>query len=234
VPAALLLAGVTGLVYADPADRAEVAAALAGIFPPMRELVESVLAEAARSAAPVSILGAVGLVWGTSRFVVAFDDAIARVTGTEQRRGAVVRNLAGVASVVLMVGAIPASAALSGVAAFLAAGEALGVLRAAGALASIALETLPLVATIGATVLVYRVVPRPAPTWRAALVPGVTMGIALTLVARLFAFVAPRLIGAAALLGTVATVFVALAWLALSFQAILIGAAWVRERREAA
>ena len=48
----------------------------------------------------------------------------------------------------------------------------------------------------------------------------------------LFAFLAPRLIGAAALLGTLATVFAALAWLALSFQALLLGAAWVRDRAE--
>jgi len=45
-----------------------------------------------------------------------------------------------------------------------------------------------------------------------------------------FIYVAPRLIGAAAFLGTLATVFAALAWLGLSFQAILFGAAWIRER----
>jgi len=81
-------------------------------------------------------------------------------------------------------------------------------------------------------ILVYRAVPTPAPTWRAAFVPGVVAGISLEVVARLFAFLAPRLIGAAALLGTIATVFAALAWLALSFQAILLGAAWVRDRTE--
>jgi uncharacterized BrkB/YihY/UPF0761 family membrane protein len=54
----------------------------------------------------------------------------------------------------------------------------------------------------------------------------------LTVVARLFVFLAPRLIGAAALLGTLATAFAALAWLALSFQAILLGAAWVRDRAD--
>jgi uncharacterized BrkB/YihY/UPF0761 family membrane protein len=50
--------------------------------------------------------------------------------------------------------------------------------------------------------------------------------------ARVFVFVAPRLIGAAALLGTLATAFAALAWLALSFQAVLLGAAWVRDRAD--
>ena len=51
----------------------------------MRELIEVVLTEVARDAAPVSILGAVVLVWGTSRFVVAFQGAIARVMGGDRR-----------------------------------------------------------------------------------------------------------------------------------------------------
>jgi uncharacterized BrkB/YihY/UPF0761 family membrane protein len=80
--------------------------------------------------------------------------------------------------------------------------------------------------------LVYKIVPVPAPPWRAVLLPGISAGLALTVVARVFAFVAPRLIGAAALLGTLATAFAALAWLALSFQAILLGAAWVRDRAD--
>jgi len=235
VPGVVLLAGVAGLVYADPAARADAVAVLAGVLPPLRDLVDDVLAEVARDAAPVSLIGAIALVWGTSRFVVAFEDAIGRVVGgTSTGRGIVGRNLGALVAVVLMVAAIPASAALSGVAAFLEEGQALGVLRAVGAALSLALQALPIAATIGATVLVYRIVPRPAPAWRSTLLPGVVIGVVLTVVARLFAFLAPRLIGAAALVGTLATVFAALAWLALSFQAILVGAAWVREREEQA
>ena len=65
---------------------------------------------------------------------------------------------------------------------------------------------------------------------RRSIVPGVAAGLALTVLARLFVFVAPRLIGAAAFIGTLATAFAALAWLGLSFQALLFGAAWVRDR----
>lgn len=232
VPAMLLLAGVAGLVYADPDARAAAVAVLVGVLPPLRELIESLLAEAAKNAAPVSIIGALALVWGGSRFVVAFDEAMSLVTATGHRRGAVARNLAGLATVVLLVGAIPASAVLSAIATFLEAGEATGVLQAAGAAITIALGVLPVLATIGATILVYRIVPRPAPPWRAAVGPGLVVGLALTIGARAFVLLAPVLIGAAALLGTVATVFAALAWLSLSFQAILIGAAWVRDRSE--
>lgn len=235
VPGIVLLAGVAGLVYADPAARAEAVSVLAGVFPPLRDLIDDVLTEVARDAAPISIIGAIVLVWGTSRFVVAFEDAIGRVVGGEGGgRGIVRSNLAALAAVVLMVGAIPASAGLSGVAAFLDQGQAVGVLQAAGEALSIALQALPVLATIAATILVYRIVPRPTPSWRATLLPGVAIGLVLTIVARLFAFLAPRLIGTAALIGTLATVFAALAWLALSFQAILIGAAWVRDREDRA
>jgi len=121
---------------------------------------------------------------------------------------------------------------LSAVADYLEAGQASGVFQAVGAILSLALQALPIVATLGATILVYRVAPRPAPAWRAIVIPGLTIGIVLTVIARVFAYLAPRLIGTAALLGTLATVFAALAWLALSFQAVLIGAAWVSDRDE--
>jgi membrane protein len=232
VPGVLLLAGVVGLVYADPVERGEVVALLVGVLPPMRDLIETVLTEVARDAAPVSILGGIALVWGTSRFVVGFEGAIARVMGGDQRRGLLVSNLAAIGAVVLMVAAIPASAVLSGMVAFLEAGEQMGIFQVAGAALSLALGVLPVLVTLFAMVLVYRIVPRPTPQWHAVILPGITVGLTLTVVARLFAFLAPKLIGAAALIGTLATVFAALAWLALSFQAILIGAAWVRDRGE--
>jgi len=232
VPAVVLIAGVAGLIYADPLERAAAIDVLVDVLPPMRELIETVLTEAARDAGPVSILGAIALVWGTSRFVVAFQGAIARVMGGDKPRGVLATNLAALVAVILMVAAIPASAALSAILAFVEAGEALGLFRAAGAALSLTLGLLPVLATVGAMLLVYRVVPTPAAPWRALVVPAVGVALALTVVARVFVFVAPRLIGAAALLGAVATVFAALAWLALSFQAILIGAAWVRDRAE--
>ena len=233
VPAVLLLAGVIGLVYANPVDRAAFVAVLVGVLPPMRDLIETVLTEAATNAGPVSILGAIALIWGTSRFVVAFEGALARTMGGDRPRGVLAQNLVALVAVVLMVAAIPASAALSAALAFLEAAESLGILRGvAGTAISLALAVLPIAATIGAMFLVYRLVPRPAPRWGAVVVPAIAVGIALTVVARVFAFLAPQLIGAAALIGTLATVFAALAWLALSFQAILIGAAWVRDRGE--
>ncbi|HTK46136.1 MAG TPA: YihY/virulence factor BrkB family protein [Patescibacteria group bacterium] len=232
VPAVLLLAGVTGLFVADPIERERFIEVLAGVLPPLRDLIHVVVDEAARDAGSVSIIGAIVLVWGTSRFAVAFQDAIARIMGGDRDRGLLARNLGALVAVALLIAAIVASTLLSGVLAFLEAAAAAGVLRAFSGAISFALGLLPVLATVAAMILVYRIVPSPAPPWRAVFLPGIAAGLALTLVARVFAFIAPRLIGAAALLGTLATAFAALAWLALSFQAILLGAAWVRDRAD--
>jgi membrane protein len=232
VPAVLLLAGVVGLFVADPVERARFVDVLVGVLPPLRDLIQVVLDEAARTAAPVSIIGAVVLLWGTSRFAVAFQDAIARVMGGDRVRGVLARNLGALAAVALLIAAIIASTLLSGILAFLEAAVAAGVLHVFSGALSFSLGFVPVVATVGAMILVYKIVPAPAPRWRAVIPPGIAAGLALTVVARVFAYVAPRLIGAAALLGTLATAFAALAWLALSFQAILIGAAWVRDRAD--
>jgi len=232
VPAVLLLAGVVGLFVADPVERAKFVDVLVGVLPPLRDLIQVVLDEAARTAAPVSIIGAVVLLWGTSRFAVAFQDAIARVMGGDRVRGVLARNLGALAAVALLIAAIIASTLVSGILAFLEAAVAAGVLHVFSGALSFSLGFVPVVATVGAMILVYKIVPTPAPRWRAVILPGIAAGLALTVVARIFAYVAPRLIGAAALLGTLATAFAALAWLALSFQAILIGAAWVRDRAD--
>ena len=232
MPGVLLLAGVAGLFVADPVERARVVEVLAGVLPPLRELITTVLDEVAAEAGPVSIVGAVVLIWGTSRFAVAFDDGLARVMGGSRSRGLLRRNVGALGAVGLMIGAILLSTVLSGVLAFLEAATSAGVIPFLGVAFSIGLGVLPVLATMAATILVYRVVPVPAPPWRAVLIPGIVVGLALTILARVFAFLAPQLIGAAALLGTLATAFAGLAWLGLSFNALLIGAAWVRDRAD--
>ncbi|HWO49611.1 MAG TPA: hypothetical protein VNM42_07050, partial [Solirubrobacterales bacterium] len=56
------------------------------------------------------------------------------------------------------------------------------------------------------------------------------VGVVIVLLSQLFVFLAPRLVGIAALAGSLATAFIALAWLSFTFQALLYGAAWVRVR----
>jgi membrane protein len=232
VPAIILLAGVVGVIFADPAQQAALVDLVVGVMPPLHELVEVVLGEAARDAGAVSVIGALILLWGASRFVVAFEDAVARVMGGGRRRGLIARNLGAIAAVLLLIGALLAGTILGGIAAFVEAGQAAGAIGVVGGALVIGLGLLPLLATVGAMILVYRIVPMPSPPWRATVIPGVAVGLAIALLARVFVYLAPRLIGAAALLGTLATVFAALAWLALSFQAVLLGAAWVRDRMD--
>ena len=57
-----------------------------------------------------------------------------------------------------------------------------------------------------------------------------TIGVGLVVLTRVFAVVAPRALGANFVYGTLGAIFVALAWLGLTYSMILIGAAWVRER----
>ncbi|TAL05701.1 MAG: hypothetical protein EPO00_12400 [Chloroflexota bacterium] len=230
VPLALVAAGLTGLLVADPGRRAEVVEGIAGVLPPLRGLLEVVLAEAARSAAAISVIGTATLVWGGSRFILAFETAMSRVAGGPRNRGVVQRNLIGLVTAVLLVVAVIFGAIMAGVAAFLDAAVAGNEIAALSVATRIVLALVPLGLAVAAVALIYRFVPESRPSWRATWVPAVVVAVALTIAARAFVFVAPRLIGAAATIGTLATAFAALAWLGLTFQAILIGAAWTGER----
>jgi uncharacterized BrkB/YihY/UPF0761 family membrane protein len=80
----------------------------------------------------------------------------------------------------------------------------------------------------------YHELPPTPPRWRSALVPAILVGIAIVVLSQIFVALVPRLVGVAALAGSLASAFIALAWLSFTFQALLYGAAWVRVRDEAA
>jgi uncharacterized BrkB/YihY/UPF0761 family membrane protein len=86
------------------------------------------------------------------------------------------------------------------------------------------------VAASFAVALLYRTMPTKPLGWRTIGPPAVVVGVVIGALTQLFAYVAPRLIGAAEILGGIAAVFAALAWLQLVFQALLLGAAWARVR----
>ncbi|MEO7663943.1 MAG: YihY/virulence factor BrkB family protein [Candidatus Limnocylindrales bacterium] len=227
VPLTILLAGIVGVLVADPARQAALAGSIGRVLPPLRDLVRLVLDEVSGAAGALSIIGAVALVWGSSRFVVAFQDAIARIFGFSRRRGFIASNLVAVGAIVALLAAAVLAAATISLSSFQAAAREAGVPVALSDGLLVAMP--PLAAMIGVA-MVYRFVPAIAPDWGAIVVPAVVVAIVLTALTQVFVYVAPRLIGAAAAIGTLATAFAALAWLGLSFQALLIGAAWVRER----
>lgn len=230
VPLALVTAGLTGLLVADPGRRAEVVDTIAGVLPPLRGLLELVLGEAAKSATALSIVGAATLIWGGSRFILAFETAMSRVAGGPRNRGVVQRNLIGLFTAILLVIAVMLGAVMAGIAAFLDAAVTGNEIPGLSLVTQLILGLLPFALAVGAVAMIYRFVPETRPSWRATWLPAVVIAVVLTVAARLFVFIAPRLIGAAATIGTLATAFAALAWLGLTFQAILIGAAWTGER----
>ena len=230
VPAIVLLVAIAGLVISDPVQRDAAVGAIGDVMPPLRDVIAAILTSATRDVGALGLIGIVTLLWGASRFVVTFTDALSRVMGRSGRRGLVASNGTAIGAVMLLVAAVLAAPTLAGVASFLNAGEASGALVFVGTVLHVLLGAVPPIATVLAIALVYRLVPVPAPRWRSVAVPALAVGVALTVLAQVFAFLAPRLIGAAALLGTIAAVFAALAWLALSFQALLIGAAWTADR----
>jgi uncharacterized BrkB/YihY/UPF0761 family membrane protein len=74
----------------------------------------------------------------------------------------------------------------------------------------------------------YRVLPPRPPSWRTIVFPAVVVGVAITLLTQAFGLLSPVLVRSAALVGSLAAAFIALAWLSFTFQALLLGASWVR------
>ena len=108
-------------------------------------------------------------------------------------------------------------------------GEVQGFARA---LRDVASPLGSLVVFTAGTALCYRYVPSRRVPWRALMLPAILVGLVLAVFTQLFTFIAPRMVGAAALYGTFVAVFALLAWLSIGFNILLFGAAWaeVRER----
>lgn len=233
LPAMLLTLGMAGIAIEDPALRARLVAFLADRLPPLREFLETSLAEVARGGVSFSIVAVVGLAWGSSRFFASIDDAISRIFRDEPRRHVVRRTLLGLLSVAVLVGSVVVlllawslTERVEASGRYPAVVE--GIIRLGTLLlASPAAGAILAMAGIGA---VYRLVPTARASWRAILPPAIAVGLALALFTGLFAFIAPRLIGALQIYGAFVAVFAAMIWLSVVAQAILIGAAWLRRR----
>jgi membrane protein len=233
-PVALVTLGVAGLLVDDPTLQARLARAIGTLLPPLRDLVDQALLALSDGAAVTSAVGVVGLVWTVSQFYVTLDVAFARVFADRQERNVFRRTTRGFISVAGLVGAIVALIVGGSLA---AAAEALLPSSSPSlALVGRVLRSVPVVAAIGVVVIaiVYRVVPPRSPSWRAIWLPAIVAGVGVVALSQLFLFVAPRLIGAALVAGSLATAFIALAWLSFTFQALFLGAAWVRVRDDRA
>ena len=234
IPVALVTLGLAGWLVDDPRIQASLASALVRAFPPLRELITGSL-DALTTGAPIaSIVGLVGLVWTVSQLYVALDVAVSRIFSDVPERDGLRRAARGFLWVGLFCGAVIVvivAGSLAGLAdAFLPAGFPLGA-----ALISIVTSVPALVVVaIGAVISIYRVLPARTPAWSSLLLPAMVVAVVVVALAQAFVLLAPRLVGFAALAGALATLFIALVWLSLTFQALLYGAAWVRVRDDRA
>jgi membrane protein len=233
VPVALVTLGVAGALVDDPRVQAQLAVAIGALLPPVRDLVDDALRSMSAGARLTSVLGVVGLVWTVSQFYVTLDIAFSRIFSDIPERDLVRRTARGFVWVAGLVGVVVALIIGGSLA---AAAEALlptstGTLISFGRIVS----SPPVVTALGVGVvsIVYRIVPPVAPSWRAISLPAVVAGVAIVALSQLFLFVAPRIVGAAAVAGSLAAAFIALAWLSFTFQLLLLGAAWVRVRNGA-
>ncbi len=176
------------------------------------------------------------MIWTVSQLYGALDVAFARIFAEAPERDIVRRTARGLL-VVVLIGARHRRLRGAGL-----AGRPARRVRCRGEfpVASLlivgrALGPVPAAADRGVVVLVvYRTLPPTPPRWRSALVPAIVVGIAIVVLTQVFTFLVPRLVGVAALAGSLASAFIALAWLSFTFQALLYGAAWVRVRDESA
>src|SRR5262245_11111339 len=231
VPAFVVALGVAVPLLGSTTDRSSLIQAAGRAFPPLLDLLGPVSEELDRLSGSITVIGLVGFVWGASRFSVALQDALELVFGGTARRGLIGRQLLALGSVALLVVAVVALALLASVASFIE-----GAVSSGGPTELVSPVVALLVTisgpVIGAVALaaVYRFVPPARPSWSDALLPAFVVGAALTIATRLFVILAPRLVGGAAVFGSLVTVFVALAWFSATFQALLIGASWVSDR----
>jgi membrane protein len=234
VPIALVTLGVAGLLVDDPTVQAQLAAALGAIMPPLAELVDQALVAMADGAALTSIIGVLGLIWTVSQFYVTLDVAFARIFTDRPERDVLRRTARGFVWVVGLVGLVIALIVAGSLAA--AAEVLLPTSTTALTVLGRVVTSPPVVilVTVGVVLAIDVIVPPRSPSVRAAVVPAIASGIGIYLLSQLFLFAAPRIVGVAALAGPLATAFIALAWLSFSFQILLLGAAWVRVRDDAA
>jgi len=232
IPTTLLVLGVAGWLTNDPTVRTQVADAIAKAFPPLEDLIRQSLDSISAGAALTSIIGVIGVIWTVSQLYGALDVAFARLYSNDPERDIVRRTARGLLVVAILVIVIVGFIVLTTIASAYDA-VAPGKSPIPGGLSGM-IGSIPFMIglSVVAVLVVYRALPPRAPTWRSALVPAIVVGVALVVLSQIFMFLVPRLVGVAALAGSLASAFIALAWLAFGFQALLYGGAWVRVREE--
>jgi membrane protein len=239
VPGLLLVLAVIGIVITDPAIQDQLVAQIGELIPPLAPLLETAFDQVAAGAVPTSIFAFIGLLWGSSRFYAALDNAFARVFRATPRRNEVERGIRGILVSIVFV-ALPIVLVIAGAITTWLVDLAPDFADLPGILRGLVQLGTPLSAWVLFTVgvaLVYRFVPNTRVSIGALGVPALMVGTVIAVFTQIFTFIAPRMLHWAALFGAVLSVFAVLIWLSISLNALLLGAAWTRvrvlDRREA-
>lgn len=236
LPGLLLILSVIGLLVVDPALREDIVAGIATGVPPLEGVARIALEQVSAGAVPTGVIAIAGLLWGSSRFYAALDSAFSRIFHTSSRRNPIQRTMRGILVTIGFI-AVPILVVIVGsVVSWLldltpTGTQAGATVRAVWTIAS---PLASIVLFVAGSALVYRFVPADRVPLRALRRPALAAGLVLAVFTQAFTFVAPRLVGAAALFGTFVAVFALLAWLSVGFNILLLGGAWTRVRALAA
>lgn len=235
-----LFAGLTGLLFAvgifgylvpAESDRQRLIDDFTGQLAPFAIIARDGLNSVAAHAGAFSIVGLAGLAWGASHFYGALDQGIARVFDRAPARGMFDRIVRGFVSVLLLVGGLLSGIGMAAIQAVVTGGSGAGAAGdAARTVSVVAFPLLTAVVVVIAVGVLYRVVPNCKVPMAVLRLPALVAGLVLTCLTELMVYIAPLLAGGLSVFGGVAAVFVALAWLHLAFQVLLLGAAWTRLR----
>jgi membrane protein len=229
IPLGLLASGLAGVLLTDPASRADVIGAIAGLFPPLSGVVDEIVSGLSRASPSLSLVGLLLAAWGTTRLFASLESGVVQLGAAGIRRGLVRRTARRIGSIAVVAGVL--LAALIVAPALAVAVEMAGSVGLDRPLLDALFALLPPVLGGVALAAIYRLIPVTRPSWRAISLPAVAGAIALVLATRVFVYLTPRIFGTNVVYGTLGAILVGLTWLDIVFTVILIGAAWVDERR---
>lgn len=232
LPGLLLGLSALGWLVRAEADREQIVALIAQALPPLKDVARVAFDEVSAGAGPTSVLAIVTLLWGSSRLYANLDTALSRIFSGAPRRNAVAQTVRGVGLVAVLV-VLPAALVATGSVVTWATQFAPTWLNAPAVL-EVGLEAASplgsLLAFVAAVAMCYRFVPSERVPWAALRLPAGAIGLTIAVFTQLYAFLAPRLVGVAAVYGTFVAAFALLAWLSVAFNLLLLGAAWTDVR----
>lgn len=232
LPGLLLLSGVLGWAIEDVELRAQLLADLVAKVPPLGTAIADSLDGVVRERGGLTLIGLIGLVWGSSNFYGALDEVMRRIFAGGHVRGFIEQRVRGLLVVAGLLVLVLGAALMGGL--WTVVVTTVGELPGAAAVLSVAGPLVFIAFSMLAVLLVYLIVPTAPPGWRAAWLPALVAGAGIGLLTSLFSVLAPVLVGGLAGFGVLAAVFGAFVWLNLGFQMLLWGAAWARYRRDGA